>query len=142
MALGFEHFRNITITILLTITLCNATIQSVMTMFTEKKSVATSHTTLQKISKIKCVEKCNKERQNGRCTLAGYNKATKTCYLSVDDPQNVVDTTDEMTGVFFYETHLPGIVNIFCKLQKLVNELFVVSLTTDTKKITDVVIKL
>jgi len=49
------------------------------------------------------VERCNKERQNGRCTLAGYNKATKTCYLSVDDPHNALDTPDEMAGVFFYE---------------------------------------
>jgi len=55
-------------------------------------------TALQKISKIKCVETCNKERQKGRCTLAGYDKRTETCYLSDDDPQNVFDTDDEMTG--------------------------------------------
>jgi len=93
---------------------CKADIQSVTTMFTEKKCVATSHTTLQNISKIKCVEKCNEERQKGRCTLAGYNKATKTCYLSVDDPQDVLDTADEMTGVFFYEPEHIGfyIINI------------------------------
>ena len=89
--------------LLVTIALCSATIQSVTTRFTEKKSVATTHTTLQNISKIKCVEKCNKEKQNGRCTLAGYNKATNTCYLSVDDPQDALDTTDDMYGVFFYE---------------------------------------
>ena len=92
----------------MTINLCTATIESVMTRFTEKKCVATSHTTLQKISKIKCVERCNKERQNGRCTLAGYNKATKTCYLSVDDPQDAQDTQDEMAGVFFYEPDPSG----------------------------------
>jgi len=92
--------------------LCNANIQSVTTMFTRKKCVANSHTTLQKISKIKCVEKCNQERQKGRCTLAGYNKATKTCYLSVDDPQDVLDSTDDMTGVFFYETQPTGRINL------------------------------
>ena len=67
--------------------------ESVMTRFTEKKCVATSHTTLQQISKIKCVERCNKERQNGRC---------------VDDPQDAQDTPDEMAGVFFYEPDLSG----------------------------------
>jgi len=87
----------------ITITLCTASIEILTTRFTEKKCVATSHTTLENISKIKCVERCNKERQNGRFTLAGYNKATKTCYLSVDDPQNALDTPDEMVGVFFYE---------------------------------------
>jgi len=42
------------------------------------------------------------------CTLAGYNKATKTCYRSIDDPQDALDTPDEMAGVFFYETQPTG----------------------------------
>lgn len=88
--------------LLMTVTICSATIQSVVTRFTVKKSVASSHTTLENISKIKCVERCSKERQNGMCTLAGYNKSTKTCYLSVDNPQSVLNTTDEMSGVFFF----------------------------------------
>jgi len=103
MASFFEHLDVVAKTsfiLFVAISLCYADIQSVTTKFTEKKCVATSHTTLQKISKIKCVEKCNQERQKGRCTLAGYNKATKTCYISVDNPLDVVDTTDEMFGVF------------------------------------------
>jgi len=124
MAFLLEHFDFVkaTIVLLMTITLSNANIQSVTTLFTEKKFVATTHTTLQNISKIKCVERCNQERQNGRCTLAGYNKATKTCYLSVDDPQDVLDTTDEMTGVFFYEPELNGtfLLSIYnCYLQNV-----------------------
>jgi len=112
MAFLLEHFDFVKTSMLfcLVISLCNANTQSVTTKFTEKKCVATSHTTLQKISKIKCVEKCNQERQYGRCTLAGYNKATKTCYLSVDDPQSVLDTTDEMTGVFFLEPETTSII--------------------------------
>ena len=104
--LGHLNFVNALIVLFVSIALCNANIQSVTTKFTEKKTVATSHTTLQKISKIKCVENCNKERQKGKCTLAGYDKYTKTCYLSVDDPQDVLDTTDDMIGVFFYEPEL------------------------------------
>jgi len=113
MAFWLEHFVRTSIVLLLTFCLCNANIQSVTTTFSERKSVATSHTTLQKISKIKCVEKCNKERQNGMCTLAGYDKRTKTCYLSNDDPQNVLDTNDEMTGVFFYGPDMNGIISVF-----------------------------
>ena len=88
---------------LMTIALCMATIQSVKTNFTVGKKLSTSYATLQKISKIRCVERCAEDKQTGACKLAGYNKATKTCYLSVDGPQDVLDTTDEMFGVFFYE---------------------------------------
>jgi len=105
------NFVKSSVILFVAVSLCNANIQSVTTKFTDKKCVATSHTTLQKVSKIKCVERCNQERQNGRCTLAGYNKASKTCYLSVDDPQDVLDTTDDMAGVFFYEPQPAGICN-------------------------------
>ena len=105
------NFVKTLVILLVAISLCNANIQSVTTKFTDKKCVATSHTTLQKISKIKCVERCNQERQNGRCTLTGYNKASKTCYLSVDDPQDVLDTTDDMNGVFFFEPQPAGTFN-------------------------------
>ena len=102
----------LSIVLLVTVTMCTATIQSVTTKYIEKKTVATSHTTLQKISEIKCVERCNKERKNGMCTVAGYNKATQTCYLSVDKPQTVLDTDDEMSGVLFYESDLTSTTNI------------------------------
>jgi len=104
MALWHKHFFGFSILFLLTLNMCTANIQSVMTTFTEKTRVATSHTTLQNISDIQCVRKCSKERQTGGCTLAGYNKATVTCYLSIDDPQDVLGTSDEMSGVFFLLT--------------------------------------
>ena len=103
MAFCFKHFVRISIILLLTSTLCKTTTQRWTSLFMENKKVATSHTTLQPISKIRCVERCNRERQNNRCTLAGYNKATNTCYLSVDDSQDVLDTTDNMSGVFFHQ---------------------------------------
>jgi len=95
--------------LLLDITLCMATFRSVTTNFTEKKMVITSHTTLQPFSIIQCVDLCYKEKEKGVCTLAEYNKTSETCYLSVDNPQNAVDTTDVMSGVFFYEPLLTGI---------------------------------
>jgi len=102
MVLFREHFVGILIILLVTFSLSTATIQRVMMRFTEKKRVATSHTTIQNISDIQCVRKCNKKRQTGGCTLAGYDKATETCYLSIDGPQDVLDTTDEMAGVFVF----------------------------------------
>jgi len=106
MTFLLEHFNSVKCVILLfvVISVCNASIQSVTTSFITKKRVATSHTTLQKISKIHCVERCNREIQNGRCTLAGYHKANKTCDLSVDDPQNVSNTTDEISVSLRTET--------------------------------------
>jgi len=100
---------------LVTITICTGIFQRVMTKFTENKCVLTSHTTLQKISKIKCVERCNQERMNNMCTLAGYNKVTKTCYLSVDNPDDVLNTTDEMSGVFFFEQGMSPRIMILIK---------------------------
>jgi len=48
---------------LLTMHLCKANIQSVMTRFSGKKTVATSNTTLQMISKIQCAEICTKKEK-------------------------------------------------------------------------------
>jgi len=112
MAFSLTYFVGISCFGLMSIALCMATIQSVKTKFKEGKKLSTSHTTLQRISKIQCVERCSKGKQTGACTLAGYNKATKTCYLSVDDAQDVLDTTDETFGVFFYEPDLTGRLQI------------------------------
>ena len=101
MAFCFEHFSSTSFILLLIIALCDAKIVSVRYRFTEKKSVATNHTTLHDISDIQCARQCNKERQIGRCTLAGYDRRTKTCYLSDDVQQNVMDTNDELVGVFY-----------------------------------------
>jgi len=108
MAFYFKHFVGIALICLVKNYMCTATIQSVATKFTGGKKLSTSYSTLEKISKIQCVERCNKDKQTGGCTLAGYNKATRNCYLSVDGPQDVLDTTDEAYGVFFYEQDQTG----------------------------------
>jgi len=108
MAFSLKNCVGILCIGLISIPLCMAAIQSVTTKFTEGKILSTSYTTLQKISKIQCVDRCNKDRQTSGCTLAGYNKATRSCYLSVDGPLDVLDTTDEAYGVFFYEPYQNG----------------------------------
>ena len=90
---------------------CEATILTASANFTKGKAVLTSHTTIQLYSKIQCAEKCFDEGRNGRCTVAGYNKALKACYLSVDAEENVLDVADEMSGVLYmkngkYDIHL------------------------------------
>ena len=104
------NFVNTSIFLFVAISLCNATILSVKTKFTQNKIVKTSHTTLQNITTIRCVQICFKRRQTGGCTLAGYNKTTRTCFLSVGGPHDVLDTTDAMNGVFFYEPEPTGII--------------------------------
>jgi len=81
--------------------ICVAVMIEEETFFVDRKSVQTSHTTLEKYSKIKCVRKCHEESTKGLCSLAGYNKATKTCHLSVDNHHDVLDVEDEMSGVLF-----------------------------------------
>jgi len=118
MVFYFKHVVGIVITCLVTISLCTGAYQSVTTQFTEGKKVSSSYTTLHKISKVQCVERCNKEKQTNGCTLAGYNKAMRSCYLSVDGPQDVLDTTDEMYGVFFYEPDQTGNNQILLQSRK------------------------
>jgi len=79
-----------------------ATIQDLSTQFTVGKRVATSHTTIASVSKIQCVEKCIRaDRDNNTCNAAGYNKNTRSCQLSLDQQQDVVNDTDPSVGVFF-----------------------------------------
>jgi len=92
--------------VLFTKSICETSIATTSAQFAKRKVVATSYKTIQSLSKIQCVEKCFEEGRNGMCNVAGYNKRTKECYLSVDSPQDVLDVTDEMAGVFFYEQRL------------------------------------
>ena len=87
----------------------------------EEKCGNKPHNVAEDFENQMCVEKCNKERQNGRCPLAGYNKATQTCYLSNDDPLDALDTDDKMTGVFFYEPESTGIQYTYAKCMLKLN---------------------
>jgi len=85
--------------------LCMGYVQNTHTNFTRGKIVATSYMTLQLYSKIKCVQKCLDEKRQNRCNVAGYNVATRSCFLSNGDEHDLLDTADEAFGVFFF----PGI---------------------------------
>ena len=108
MDIFFKHFVGIAFIFLVTICICTASYQSVTAMYTEGKKMSTSYTTLLNFSKIQCVDRCIKDKLTGGCTLAGYNTTTMTCYLSIDDPQDVLDA-DDTYGVFFYEPVPSGI---------------------------------
>lgn len=100
MELGLS-FKITLISLVLIMRQCGAQIQDVNTQFVGRKIVATSHLILQQYSKIKCVKKCHEENLKGLCNVAGYNKTTQTCYISVDSQQDVLDVADDMAGVFF-----------------------------------------
>ena len=84
-----------------TCSMCLGNIQTIESQFSKGKKVATSYKTLQSYSKIKCSEKCFDEKRQNRCSVAGYNTATRTCFLSNDGPQDLLDA-DEEFGVFLY----------------------------------------
>ena len=78
-----------------------ASVHTARAQFTKGKKVATSYMTLQSYSDIKCVRKCFVEKKQNRCSIAGYDKTTQTCFLSNDGQQDLLDA-DEEFGVFLY----------------------------------------
>jgi len=87
----------------MTITLCLADIQEVRTQFVRNKLLSTSYASKQPISKLHCVEWCFRERQNGKCKTAGYNKYTKVCSLSMDYLHTLQNAADKANGVFLMD---------------------------------------
>jgi len=63
------------------------------------KTVSTYYSMIQPCSTIQCAGRCFIENHQGKCHTAGYNEATHTCYLSVDNKRDVLDVTDGMMVV-------------------------------------------
>jgi len=97
--------------ILLTVTICEANLQTTAT-FIAGKSLATNHTALRPYSEIQCAAKCFEESRYNRCSVAGYNRETHTCYLSLDSIQDVSDVADQNVGVFIMQG--TEVVILFC----------------------------
>ena len=90
-----------------------AEIQDFEANFMKRKTVTTSYLTVERYSKVQCVEKCYKEGKEGRCSIAAYNKATRSCRLSMDSQYDLLDTSDDASGVFIYQEHLATILGTF-----------------------------
>jgi len=90
------------IAFLWTCSLCVATFNTTNIHFSVGKKVNTSYKTFQSYSKIQCTVKCWDEKRQNRCSVAEYNTATQSCYLSKDSQQDLLDTDDETCGVFLY----------------------------------------
>jgi len=116
MILFTKYLAAIAIVFVLEYTMCTANVQSINTYFTKGKMVATSYMTLKSCSSIKCVSKCFDEQRNTRCSVAGYDKSTQTCFLSNDGPQDLLDA-DEESGVFFYSVPERRHTSIFFRLK-------------------------
>ena len=95
---------------ILLIAMCdaNVNVQEVKATFTSKTSVLSSETVIQPYSKAQCVKKCVEEGKQGRCSVAGYNTATKTCYLSTDNQESVLASPDENSGIFVIQQQATG----------------------------------
>jgi len=86
----------------------NANVQDVRAQLTVRKRVASSYTAIQPYSKIQCVKKYVEEGRRGRCSVAGYDKDIKTCYLSIDSKVSVMAVTNKMSGVFVIQQQEAG----------------------------------
>jgi len=96
---------------ILLIGICHANVnvhEEVKATLTSKRSVLSSHTVIQPYSKIQCVKKCVEEGRRGRCSVAGYNKDTKTCYLSINNQESVIASPDENSGIFVIQQQATG----------------------------------
>ena len=101
MFLTTKSVVTVGIVVLWTCLPCLANIQTIESQFSKGKKVATCYKTLLSVSKIKCAEKCFEEKRQTRCSVAGYNKATRTCFLSNDTLQDLLAANDEF-GVFLF----------------------------------------
>jgi len=99
MSSPFPAITNVVVVIMCALVLTEALIQDTTKEYLKGKWIATSHTTLHQYSKVQCVRRCYEESRHGRCTVAGYDKPTKTCYLSVDSQQDLLHVADEALGV-------------------------------------------
>jgi len=92
----------IAVLFMLSIVLCEGHIEDVQTEFIKGKAVSTSHTTVQPYSKIECVKKCYEEGKKDRCNVAGYDKTTNSCHLSLDKDTDIVDAAAQAAGVYIF----------------------------------------
>jgi len=80
--------------------------------FITRKILPTKYLTIQPFSIIQCAAKCYEEERQGRCSIAGYNTATKSCFLSMDSWNDAIDFPDDSFGIL---NTTQGISNIFLK---------------------------
>jgi len=96
----FTSMTTFTVVILVSVSQCTADIQELRASWMARKTVPTSYLTLERYSKIRCAEKCYAEGKQGKCKIAAFNKATKTCRLSMDSHPDAVDISDDSSGVY------------------------------------------
>ena len=94
------------VVILFTFSQSLAEIQDFKATFLKRKTITSSYLTVERYSKIQCVEKCYKEGKEGRCSIAEYNEATRSCRLSMDSQFDLLDTSDDWNGVYIYQEPL------------------------------------
>ena len=93
----------VAVVILMTIALCSANKQDVRMQFVKKKVLHTTYATKETNSELNCARWCLKDKQLGKCKMAGYNKYSKSCSLSMDNPADALDVNDEMSGIYSME---------------------------------------
>jgi len=99
-----EKAGTVAVVFLLTIALCSTTMRDARTQFVKNKIISTSYVSKQPISQLNCVRWCLSDGNKGKCKIAGYKMSENSCSLSMDNPDDLVEVADEMSGVFVIET--------------------------------------
>jgi len=89
---------------LITIGFCSTTMRDARTQFVKNEILSTSYATNQPISQLNCVRWCFSDGNKGKCKIAGYKLSDKSCSLSMDNPEDLMEVADELSGVFVIET--------------------------------------
>jgi len=110
MSWYFTTMATFVVVILVAVSLSYAEIADYKANFVKGKTVATSYLTVERYSKVQCVEKCYREGKEGRCSIAEYSKATRSCKLSMDSQFDILDSPDDSSGIFIYPVTIQGIV--------------------------------
>ena len=96
----FTSMTTFTVVILVSVSQCTADIQELRASWMARKTVPTSYLTLERYSKIRCAERCYADGKQGKCKIAAFNKSTKTCRLSMGSQPDVMDISDDSSGVY------------------------------------------
>ncbi|WAR30230.1 HMCT-like protein [Mya arenaria] len=59
------------------------------------QKVSTFTSSIPAVSLIKCESMCSLRKRNGMCNICGYDKTSKTCFLSDDNEDDIILTSDD-----------------------------------------------
>lgn len=101
MSFSFKTLTTIAAVVFVTFLLTDAMQETIRRKFVKGKAVLNSYKTIQSLSKQQCLAKCFQDSKHDMCRIAGYSIATRTCQLSLDSNQDVLEADNDENGIFY-----------------------------------------